>query len=126
MMRLRGMKSDGFSLIELVFAMGLLAVGMLAASQLTSMVMKTNTMARNYTTALFLAQNKMEEIKTSAYDDLATGEEEQIGVRAAGGVFHRMVRVWVQQSPSCKIVEVTVTWSGVFRRQVVLATIIGP
>lgn len=122
-MRSFSLKKDGFSLIELVFAMGLFAMGMLAASQLTSMVMKTNTMARNYTTALFLAQNKMEEIKTRAYDDLATGEEEQTG---AGGAFLRMVRVLVQESPPCKVVEVTVTWPGISRQQVVLASVVAP
>lgn len=118
----------GFSLIEAVMAIGLFSLCILAAAQMAASVIKTNQVAREYTAALFLARNKMEEIKAREFGDVVSGEENAIDAGGAigSGAFNRSVRVSDQDTPRSKTVTVRVGWGGNDSRQVVLATIISP
>lgn len=53
-------KIDGFSLIEVMIALGILAFGMLAGSSLIYTAVRSNSLARSQSTAGIAAQNKLE------------------------------------------------------------------
>lgn len=64
---------QGFTLVEVVVAISILVVGILAIIQLFPIGMTANRISRQTTQANNLAQEKMEEIISFHYDDLTTG-----------------------------------------------------
>jgi Tfp pilus assembly protein PilV len=119
---------DGFSLLEATVAIGLFSLCILAVTQMAGMVIKANQTARDVTTALFLARNKMEAVKAIEFIDVVSGQEKNLDAEgiSGAGVFDRWVEVSDQTSPRCKTVSVRVTWGSKDSRQVALATIIAP
>lgn len=119
---------SGFSLIEAVIAIGLFSLCILAVTQMAGMVLRTNQTARDCTTALFLARNKMEEVKAIEFSDVVSGEEKALDAdgMTGAGMFDRWVEVSDQATPRCKTVSVRVVWGSQDSRRVVLTTIIAP
>ncbi len=68
-------KDKGFSLIEVLIAITIFAVGLLAVASMQLTSVKGNFSARNVTEAITLGQAKAEELYTLAYDhdDLTAG-----------------------------------------------------
>ena len=118
----------GLSLIEVVFALGLFSLCLLAVIRMAAEVIKTHQIARDHMAALSLARNKMEEMKSVAYEAISDTEEEMFDGDGAGGVgnFTCRVRVSDQTDPRCKTVEVSVSWGPGACRAVVLGSIIAP
>jgi type II secretion system protein I len=118
----------GFSLIEAVIAMGLFSLCILAVIQMAATVVNTNQTARDYTAALFLARNKLEEIKACEFSEVVSGEEKKLdaGGTCGAGAFDRWVKVSDQPKPRLKAVTVGVSWGRNIPRQVVLSTIVAP
>jgi hypothetical protein len=128
-MRLAWKDAAGFSLLEMVFALGLFTLGILATIQVAARVFRTHQLARDYAAGLSLAAEKMEEIKSLGYGDVAGGFEPEAGARSVNGPkpFQRQISVTEQASPRLKCVFVTVSWQAdSTRRQVVLASIVAP
>jgi prepilin-type N-terminal cleavage/methylation domain-containing protein len=67
---------DGFTFIEVLQALSLSAIGLLALSSLTMGTISANAKARRITAAATLAQAKMEEIRNLAYTAVADGSDE--------------------------------------------------
>jgi type IV pilus assembly protein PilV len=65
----------GFTLIEILVAMSLLSIGFLGASSLTVGIIKGNYHAKSTTTAIVLAQDKLEEFKRLGYPFAIAGTE---------------------------------------------------
>jgi len=63
----------GFSLIEVLVATGILTVGVTALAQLVSIAMRVNASARATTSAVLLAQAKMEQLRGLAWGVDASG-----------------------------------------------------
>ncbi|MFH0786989.1 MAG: prepilin-type N-terminal cleavage/methylation domain-containing protein, partial [Pseudomonadota bacterium] len=63
-------RRQGFSLLELIFALGILSFGFLFLSNLSITTMKANKISQNRTAALQLAQEKIETIKTLPFSEL--------------------------------------------------------
>jgi Tfp pilus assembly protein PilV len=124
----KGKEAAGFSLLEMVFALGLLALGILATIQVAARVVRTNQLARDYAAGLSLAADKMEEIKSLGYGKVAGGYEPQAGARSPNGpnAFQRRITVTEQTSPRLKRVWIEVTWQAEGPRQAVLASIVTP
>jgi Tfp pilus assembly protein PilV len=61
----------GFLMIEVILAIALIAIGMFAVMSLTTIVIKGNTQSKNVTTAITLAQDKMEYFKGISYDNIS-------------------------------------------------------
>ncbi len=62
----------GFTLIEIMIAIFLLAVALLGLASVTTSVIKGNSFSQTLTTATTLAKDKMEELKATSYTDLPT------------------------------------------------------
>ncbi|MCR4321216.1 MAG: type II secretion system GspH family protein [Candidatus Brocadiaceae bacterium] len=63
-------KNSGFTLIEVILAIALIAIGMFAVMSLVTIVIKGNTQSKKVTTAITLAQDKMEYFKGIGYDNI--------------------------------------------------------
>lgn len=117
---------NGFTLLEVLFALAIFSIGLLAVNAMTTMTIKSNYMSKNLTTAVHLAQNKLDELKAGSYasvtDTSDTGLDSQENPGA--GIFNRSVTVTPHASPDYKTVEVIVSWSDPDLRQVAMQTII--
>lgn len=122
------MTESGFSLLEAVFALGLFSLCMLATIQMAGMIFRTNQLARDFDAALYLAENKMEEIISRSYSDILDCDEPNgcAGVPGGSMVFQRRVRVSEQANPQRKTITVTVSWWEGDAHRVELASIILP
>jgi type IV pilus assembly protein PilV len=102
--RLRNHK--GFTLVEILVAMGILTIALLGLVSVTVMVVKGNSFSKTLTTATTLAKDKMEQLKNTGYDSMAGGTD------TAESVYTRTWTV-ANNSPAAdmKTVVVTVQWN---------------
>ena len=81
---------NGFTLIEVMISIVILAIGVLAVAKMQISAMKGNSAASGFTEATSFAQNKMEELVNLAYDDPglndADGDGTDQDTTAGGGI----------------------------------------
>jgi type IV pilus modification protein PilV len=119
--------TNGFTLLEVLFALAIFSIGLLAINAMTTMVIKSNYMSKNLTTAVHLAQNKLDALKAESYVSVADSTETGLDSQeaAGAGIFDRSVIVPPSSTvPNYKTVEVIVSWSDPDLRQVRMKTII--
>jgi len=75
-------QADGFSLVELMTAVFILTVGLLAAAQLLTITMKLDALARSKSTATLAAQNELDRL-TDLFRRNPMAEELDIGTHQA-------------------------------------------
>jgi Tfp pilus assembly protein PilV len=101
-----GVGSEGFSLIEVLFALTFLAVGILAVASMIPAGTRGVTQSRVITSSLMAAQIKMEELRGTSYLSLAPGT-----FTDTTSVF---TRTWVVTDSipmaGCKRIQVTSGW----------------
>ncbi|MEW6334910.1 MAG: prepilin-type N-terminal cleavage/methylation domain-containing protein [Thermodesulfobacteriota bacterium] len=115
----RPVGNRGFTLIEVMIAVFLLAVALSGLAALTATVVKGNEVSQTLTTATTLARDKMEDLKRIPYESLATGSD----TRSMDNLNY--TRVWnvSGENNNRKTVDVTVTWTWLnFSRSVTLRT----
>jgi general secretion pathway protein I len=99
-------KANGFTLIEVLIAMALLAIGLVAVFQSQSQSISMSTDSRFMTTAALLAQSKMVEVEAAAA--LANRSEDgDFGSDYSQYTWH--LEVGDTQLPQFKKIDVTVT-----------------
>ena len=135
----------GFTLIEVLVAIVILTVGLLAVGTMQISAIRGNFMGGNTSIALSLASEKMEDLlnkdythadltdsitgnnstlsSTTSVDHVETVSEE--GAVGAGGFYRRIWNVWNQPPPATKSVMVIVTWEN-NRHRVSIASIKRP
>ena len=121
---------NGFTFHELLVAMSIASTVVLGYGISTVGVMRGDQTTRNYTAAVYLAHDKMEELKAggvSANDDRCPdrGDVGITAMGAAGGIFYRCWRV--TDSPlgaHLKQMDVYVKWQDSEQREVSLSTLV--
>jgi len=115
----------GFTLIEVMIAVFLLAVALGGLAAVTTSVIKSNSFSQTLTTATTLAKDKLEEQKAANYTALPAGTVTDyatangtVQASAAGSYY---TRSWNAPGTNTKIITVTVTWP--LNRTVQLKTI---
>jgi general secretion pathway protein I len=99
-------KANGFTLIEVLIAMAILAIGLVAVFQSQSQSISMSSDSRFMTTAALLAQSKMVEVEASS--TLANHSEDgDFGPDYSQYTWH--LEVSDTQLPQFKKIEVTVT-----------------
>ncbi len=113
--------SSGFTLIEIMIAMFVLAIGLLGAAGVATTIISGNTLGKEITTATTLAQDKMEELKGTTYLSIAPGSDTQESI---------YTRTWTVTSDSpvtgMKTIDIVVafSWKG-SPHNVTLQTMVG-
>lgn len=96
-------------------ALALLSFGLLVLFGMQVTVMKSNSASKNLTSAILLAETKIEELKEDGFENNTTGSETDIDETGqAGGIFTRSWQIDpnYQNSANMEKIKVTIIWSG--------------
>jgi prepilin-type N-terminal cleavage/methylation domain-containing protein len=116
---------DGFTLVELLVAAALAAIGFLGLAATHVSAIRATAVGRNTTVATHLASEQVESLRRLAYDDLASGDAEDLNVY--GRYYTRTVTVAGAPTGISKRVQVDVAWSDFFgAHNTTLVTVIAP
>ena len=101
----------GFSLIEMMIAMAILALAMLAAATMQLGSIRNNASGNMVTQASMLGKAQMEVLKnTPDIEDIANGDEFNLDADGQpGGIYNRSWRV-VNRGATARRITVTVEW----------------
>lgn len=121
---------QGFTFNEILVAMVITGIGVLGYAATTISVIRGNYASSNYTVAVNLAQDKMEQLRGRAgisnENRCPVAGENGLNVTGgAGGIYNRCWRI--SDSPlgmNLKQIEVTVAWRDTEPRSVTLATLV--
>lgn len=116
----------GFSLLELLIAVTILAVGLLAVAGLQTTAIKGNSHGNTISQATSLAEDRIETIRNTDYDAIVFAPNPFIESNLNGTMYTRETFVETDTPmPDLKRVTVTVSWpANNSTRRVVLQTII--
>lgn len=108
MRRLRD--EGGFTLLEVMIALVVLAIGLLGLASLQIMAIKGNSYGQQMTVASTLAQSQLEQLRRST-GALTNGEDNPVGLNGV-----RYTRTWTvtPNSPQSGVttVLITIKWTG--------------
>ncbi len=117
---------DAFTLVEILVAIVILSVGLLSIASLVTTVIRGNAKSRRMTTAITLAQTKIEELKNLDYDDskledsntgnnssltsTSSTDHSEADIDAEGGTGGIYTRIWnvADDTPSTNMKTITV------------------
>jgi prepilin-type N-terminal cleavage/methylation domain-containing protein len=116
--------SKGRTMIEVLIAMAIFAIGFLAVGSMVLSTTRNNTTGNIITIATMLAREKIEYLKTLPIQQMETRCSEDLEAEHPGGIFERVCDVSASFSETVKIIEVTVSWNRRGQnREVVLRTL---
>jgi prepilin-type N-terminal cleavage/methylation domain-containing protein len=125
---IRCKKSKGFSLIEVLIALVILAIALLALAGLMVTTTKNNSFGNHMTEAATLAQDKLEELRVSPWASIANGNDAVPG--STGITYTRNWNVSILANPNPppndleKSVTITVSWNDGINRSISLLSVI--
>jgi len=108
-------KKRGFSLLELIIAIAVLAIGLVGVLQIFPIGLRASQRAGMMTKASFLAQNKIEDVKLAGFDAI-TELPPKIPLSGKDGDFEWAIKIdnisleGVASSDDMRKVVVTVIW----------------
>lgn len=121
-------KSNGFSLIEMLIAIVILSISLLALAGLMVTTTKNNSFGSHMTEAATFAQDKLEELRVTPWANIVSGNDVTQG--ATGINYNRSWNVSIVPNPNPpptdlqKIVNLTVSWDDGINRSVRLLYVI--
>lgn len=104
--------SGGFTLLEVLFAIVILTIGLLGTAGLTTGIIRGNHFSKNITSATAAAQSQLESIKSAGYSNATATNFPNDSVTMGGTNFTRTTTI-TSNSPAAnmKTVSVTVSWT---------------
>jgi prepilin-type N-terminal cleavage/methylation domain-containing protein len=116
-------KGKGFTLIEVVAGLIILAIGLLAIATMQITSTKGSYFSSNVTQATILAQDKMEYLKNLSYGDsnLSSGQHDEGTI--SGTIYSRQHNVVEDEGNSMKTINVTVLWTDRVNHSISFSTI---
>jgi prepilin-type N-terminal cleavage/methylation domain-containing protein len=116
-------KQKGFTLIEVVAGLIILAIGLLAIAAMQITSTKGGYFSSNVTRATIFAQDKLEYLKNLSYSDsnLSNGLHNEGTI--SGSIFSRVVNVVEDAGNSMKTITVTVQWTDQRNHSISFSTI---
>lgn len=117
------MNDKGFTLIEVLIGLIILAIGFLAIAGMQIVSIQGNFFSNNVTQATIFGQEKLEELKNIPYNSAALNIGEHPEGTIASTIFSRKYIVTLLGS-SMKTVTVTVEWLDKTQHSISLNTIL--
>jgi prepilin-type N-terminal cleavage/methylation domain-containing protein len=102
-------ENKGFTLVEVMIAILVLSVALLALAGLQIVSIRGNSFGNHMTEALTLAKDLMEEMKNTEWEQIGNRSDDPMGV-SSRIIYHR--ECTVTQSGNIKTVTVEVTWDN--------------
>ncbi len=100
-------RSKGFTLLEMLIAMTILCVALLGLGQMLLLSIQGTSFGNKVTEATTFAQDKMEELRTVAWDSLRDGNDSIVGSQ---GIQYQ--RTWtVVPVGTMKTVNLAINWN---------------
>uniref|UniRef100_A0A7C4MQG2 Prepilin-type N-terminal cleavage/methylation domain-containing protein n=1 Tax=Desulfatirhabdium butyrativorans TaxID=340467 RepID=A0A7C4MQG2_9BACT len=123
----RRRREGGFTLIEVLMAAVILAVGLLGLAAMQTAAIKANYQAKKHTLAVALAETQLEAYRNMAYDSIPSGTITDTDVTSGDvGKFTRVVTIENDVPVAgVKTITVSVFWNDGKLRKATLKTIIG-
>jgi type IV pilus assembly protein PilV len=101
---------EGFTLIEIMIALLVMSIGLTALAAVQISAIRGNAFSKRMTTAVSIADEKIEQIKSIPYANILS--ESSIQITQSNMNFTRQVTVTNNSPlPNSRKVEVVVTWS---------------
>ncbi len=116
-------KSKGFSLIEVLVALIILSVALLALAGLMATTTKNNSSGAHMTEAATFAQDRLEELRSTPWTMITTGSDTRQG--ATGVVYTRRWEVVSNPSDTLRTVAITLNWHDRVNHSIRLLSVIG-
>jgi type IV pilus assembly protein PilV len=108
---IRSKKSKGFSLIEVLIAIVILSIALLALSGLMVYTTKSNSFGGHMTEATTLAQDKLEQLRVTSWGGLLSGEYQDKVTTATGIEYTRVWKI-TNATDNLRNITVIVTWNS--------------
>lgn len=122
---MRYLNNKGFSLIEMLIAVTILAVGLLAVAGLQITAIQGNSQGNSVSQATALAEDRIESIRNMDYAAISFVPNPNIETNVAGTLYTRETLVEVDTPMSdLKKITVTVKWETNKPHKIVLRTIV--
>jgi type IV pilus assembly protein PilV len=102
-------KSSGFTLLEILIALIIFSIGILALTSLTVTATRTGSYGARMTEAVTFAQDKLEELKTNSWDKVVSGADQETG--PTGINYARNWKVLEKETRNLKTVSITIEWN---------------
>jgi type IV pilus assembly protein PilV len=115
---------NGFTLIEILIALVILSIGLMALAGIQVSALKGNAFSKRMTTAVSIAEQMVEQIRNIPYDNIQSQSASQVSQSNIN--FTSQVAV-TNDSPivNTKTIHVTITWTdGLKTHTVPISTII--
>ncbi len=103
-------RSRGFTMIELLIALGLSMVGLLGLIALQMVAIKSNANSRNFAEATALAQEKIEMLQATTYASVAGSSETNLGANPGSTLTPYTRTTTVADNGTNKTITVVVSW----------------
>lgn len=112
------LKSNGFSLIEVLISLVILAISLLALAGLMTTTTRNTASGGHLTEAATFAQDRLEELRVTTWDNIVSGNDDSTLIQGSTGINYSSTginynRVWtvLDQNINEKRVTVTVNWN---------------
>lgn len=118
------MRSRGFSLVEVLVALCILSIALLALAGLMVTTTRNNSFGSNMTEAATFAQDKVEELKVSSWGNVVSGADARTG--ATGIQYTRTWTVTDNANFTQRWVNIRVSWNDLARHSISFLSVIQP
>ena len=115
-------KSSGFTLIEILVALVIFSISVLAFAGLTVTATRTGSYGGRMTEAVTFAQDKFEELKINSWDNIVSGADQKTG--PTGINYTRNWKVLEKETRDLKTVSLTIDWNDRVDHSISLFTVI--
>ena len=116
------LNKKGFTLIEVLVGLILLAIGLLAIAKMQILSIRGNFFSHYLTQASYVAQDRLEFLDNLPYAQLQAGNYNDGSTTISGVVFNRSYTV-VNNPGGYTIINYTVTWNDGVNRSIAFSTI---
>jgi prepilin-type N-terminal cleavage/methylation domain-containing protein len=119
-------KSKGFSLIEILIALVILSISLLALAGLMVTTTKNNSFGAHMTEAATFAQDELENLRTSPWANVVTGNDTRLGFDNST----QYTRNWtvvpnaVAPNDTVKEIAITINWNDTTSHSVSFRSVI--